>query len=243
MILILLFVNKIIMPKRATLTYTSEDKYYKDKQANGAPANERLIGNDGKETARYASRTLNEFKKTMFIRFDFCLLGRLLRVADVRGLNRLRNSVTGFFISLLLDCECDRRVYNYSCAFSREPSVLITDANVASMPVRKIDGASVIDTRKYYVKLNCVDGGVTNVRGEHIRGGSREPSNVNSNSKESSDDRSHEDKYTIERQRRFFTSAFNVPIAYMDANPNASKENSSRFLYIIKDALVEAHHT
>ena len=103
----------------------------------------------------------------------------------------------------------------YACATSLEPGVLITDARLDALPVRRADGASVVDREKFYVKLNCneEEGGARSVR--RRRGGGADGG----------------EEFFIEKQRRFVTSAYGVPVAYLDYR-------SDRFLYIIKGALV-----
>jgi len=129
----------------------------------------------------------------------------------------------------------DRRVYMYSCSTSREPGVLITDAKLDALPVRRADGATVVDREKHYVKLNCneEEGGVRNVRvrrdrpenegpapGPGARDGACEAARLGDSQQQ-----------FIERHRRFVTSAYGIPVAYLD-------HKSERFLYIIKGALV-----
>lgn len=116
-----------------------------------------------------------------------------------------------------------RRVYIYACATSSEPAVLMTDALLDDMPARRTDGARVVDRHKYYVKLNCSEESrVYNVKC------AREQENAETANGE-------ESLWQIERQRRFVTSAYGLPVAYVD-------NRNERFLYIIKDALVLESH-
>ena len=116
-----------------------------------------------------------------------------------------------------------RRVYVYACATSSEPAVLMTDALLDDMPARRIDGARVIDRYKYYVKLNCGEEG-------HVRNVKR--ACVPEHAEAANDENK---TWKIERQRRFVTSAYGLPVAYVD-------NKNDRFLYIIKDALVLVSH-
>lgn len=117
--------------------------------------------------------------------------------------------------------------------------MLMTDACLEEMPARRSDGARVVDRHKYYVKLNCAE--EPHVRNVKIRRVDAEtvapPASASADDDGKARQRGEEEGQSlyIERQRRFVTASYGLPIAYVD-------NKSDRFLYIIKDALVLASH-